>query len=271
MCTPQRVENADGLPRPHRRGQEGIVLLLALIALLLISAVAASILFMASGESSLVGRQRTSTQVLYAGIAGLEEARMRLNSTDPNYLCAALPAGSCDVQNNLIFPVAVNQVVYVFNPANAAEAAVLQPNVCAGGVQVDALGNETCPTNIYYDWEYQREFGTSITNAAVVIRTVQSEQVAARAANPPWPVVTDKWTRVTIKTEAAARQDINGDGLYDNATPVFFDNDLMRQIVNVNCPGAACPEGARQVYRLPRAQRPDHRAAAQFLHHPCTD
>lgn len=236
MMRPGTLHFGERAGEVHSR-QAGIVMLLALIALLLISAVGASILFMASGESVLVGRQRTSTQVVFGGIAGLEEARMRLNPTDPNYLCLVLPAGSCDAFNppNLLFPSAVGEVIYIINPANPGD--VISPTNAA---------------NRYFDWEYQNEFGVPITDPGVVIRTVNSEQVAAAAANPPWPVVPEKWVRITVKTEQAARQDISGDALYDNAIPVYFDSDTLRQIVNPDCPigGPACPEGAKQVYRL---------------------
>ncbi|MFQ5926806.1 MAG: hypothetical protein ACE5MH_05165 [Terriglobia bacterium] len=240
--------SSGALPRRVRKSQAGIVMLLALIALLLISAVGASILFMAAGESTLVGRQRTSTQVLFGGVGGLEEARMRLNSTDPYYLCPVLPPGDCDAQNMLLFPTAVGQVIYILNPANAAEAAVLNPTVCPGGVVLDANGNETCPSSIYYDWEFQREFGLSITNPAVALRMVNSEQLGpdmGPLTNPNWPTLPYKWVRITIKTEQAGRQDINGDGLYDNATPVYYDSAPDRQIVT-----PVPPNTARQVYRL---------------------
>lgn len=233
-------------PRESRgRPEAGVVMLLALVALLLIGAVGASILYMATGETSIVARQRTATQVLYGGMAGLEEARMRLNPTDPNYLCLVLPAGDCDINNTLLFPSAVNQVIYIINPANAAEAALLNPRVCPGGLQIDANGNESCPSNVYYDWEYRREFGTSITNPAVLVRIVNTEQQAL-FGNPNWPRLPDKWVRITVKTEQAARQDINGDGFLDNVQPVFYDSDTERQIV----PAGPPPTSSRQVYRL---------------------
>ena len=59
-------------------GQRGVVLLLALIALLLISAVGAAILFMAAAESSLVGSQRVSARTFYSTMGGLEETRFRM-------------------------------------------------------------------------------------------------------------------------------------------------------------------------------------------------
>ena len=61
-----------------RDGQRGVVLLLSLIALLLISAVGAAILFMAAAESSLVGSQRVSARTFYSTMGGLEETRFRM-------------------------------------------------------------------------------------------------------------------------------------------------------------------------------------------------
>src|SRR3989304_5205507 len=61
-----------------RRGQRGVVLLLAITAVLPISAGGAAILFMAASESGFVGSQRMVARAFYAGVGGLEEARYRL-------------------------------------------------------------------------------------------------------------------------------------------------------------------------------------------------
>ena len=52
-----------------RSDQRGVVLLLAIIALLLISAVGAAILYMAASESGFVGSQRAAARSFYAGLA----------------------------------------------------------------------------------------------------------------------------------------------------------------------------------------------------------
>ena len=58
---------------PTRQGERGVVLLLALIALLLISAVGAAILFMTASESTLVGYQRSTTRAYNAAVWSFPE------------------------------------------------------------------------------------------------------------------------------------------------------------------------------------------------------
>lgn len=164
--------------------ERGMVLMLALMVLITISAVAAAIIFMSGGESTQVGDQRNSTRALYASEAGLEEARARLIPYHPNALTS--------------LPTAVGQVVYIVNP-NATQ---VQPNVA---------------TNQYFDSEYQQEFGSSVTTATVTTVTTSQPVLSGFTAIPY------NWVRITVKTERAANADINGDSTIDNAIPVFYD------------------------------------------------
>lgn len=181
-------------PLAGSRAQRGAVLLMALIALLLIAAVAAAILFTASGESALVGNQRTSIRALYAAAAGIEEARARLLDYHPNAFAKVSPP--------LSLPSAVGQVVYIVNPA-AGE--VVNPT-------------DLSASNPYADLEYEQEFGTPVTTATSV-RTIPSAQpVVAGVTAIPY-----KWVRITVKTERAANADINGDVVLNNIIPVYHD------------------------------------------------
>ena len=172
------------------RGQQGTVLLLTLLALLLIGALGAAMLLLASGESGIVGMQRTSTQVFYAAAAGLEEARGRLSPLHPNAI-PKLPG--------ITLPDALLEVLYVTNPA--------------GG---EVVAPQT-PGNPYYDNEYAGEFVVPITVATV--QTVASVQPAGA---PPIPY---KWVRITVKTERSAWQDISADGVFNSITPIFYAGD----------------------------------------------
>ncbi len=173
-------------PRP-RSPQQGTILLLTLLALLLIAALGAAMLVLASGESGIVGMQRTSTQAFYAATAGLEEVRGRLSGVHPNA-----------IQNvpGITLPDALLEVLYVTNPAGGEVVAPQDP------------------ANPYYDAEYASEFGTPITGATV--QTVASIQPAGA---PPMPY---KWVRITVKTEMSAWHDVNADGVFNNVTSVFY-------------------------------------------------
>src|SRR3984893_17446457 len=77
-----------------RRKEDGIALLISIFVLLLISVVAIALIVSSGTESALAGNYRSSTGVYYAALAGIEEARGRLstknpnsfNSTDPGFL-----------------------------------------------------------------------------------------------------------------------------------------------------------------------------------------
>jgi len=178
----------------HRSASErGVALLLAIFALLLVSSVAIALIVASGTETSMTANYRSSTQVFYAGYAGLEEARGRMWPGNPNALGAfVLPVNGA--------PLAVNQVRYILNPS-AGE--VVQPANLAAD-------------NPYRDVEYQQEFGIPVT--AAVVQTTNSVSGVAGLAGPLY-----KWVRITAKTERSAGIDTNGDGVFDPATPLFYD------------------------------------------------
>src|SRR5437870_11161846 len=67
-----------------RRQEAGIALLIAIFILLLIGVVAIALVVSSGTESALAGNYRSSTNVYYAAVAGLEEVRARLRSNNPN-------------------------------------------------------------------------------------------------------------------------------------------------------------------------------------------
>jgi hypothetical protein len=67
-----------------RQGEAGIALLISIFVLLLISVVAIALVVSSGTESALAGNYRSSTGVYYAALSGLEEARGRLLSKNPD-------------------------------------------------------------------------------------------------------------------------------------------------------------------------------------------
>ncbi|MBI4467454.1 MAG: hypothetical protein HY656_08540, partial [Acidobacteria bacterium] len=206
----------------QRRKDCGVVLLLALVALLLISAVGAAILFMTATESSLVGYQRTTTRAHEGGLGGLEEGRSRLSTSDPNYF------GGLTL--TLLFPQRVGDVLYITNPG------------VGDNVQPWTPGND------FYDREYVTEWGAAIETiaacggdpfavapAAPCGWAVPSDQAPMAAAGLVLPELPYKWVRITILTEQAANRDINGDGgALDPAIPVTWDSRTNRMNILVD-------------------------------------
>src|SRR5947199_9663179 len=67
-----------------RRQEAGIALLIAILILLLIGVVAIALVVSSGTDSALSGNYRSSTNVYYSTVAGLEEVRARLRSNNPN-------------------------------------------------------------------------------------------------------------------------------------------------------------------------------------------
>src|SRR5229473_3382901 len=182
-----------------RRKEDGIALLISIFILLLISIVAIALIVSSGTESALAGNYRSSTNVYYAALAGLEEARGRLLRNSPDYVLKAdanflPPPGT---------PLAIGDVRYILNPNPALN---------------ENMGNVL---TIYPDNEYATEFGTGPTPSRPPIASV-SPNNAQGIPGPPF-----KWVRINAVSEQWLRQGLGQDvapfdGTVD-PTPLFYD------------------------------------------------
>lgn len=184
---PTSAHEAAG-PRNAPRAEAGIALLIALLVIVLLSAFAFSMVALTTSQLQLGKTIQTQTQVYYAALAGLEEARGRLEPAAPDALSG----------NSL--PTAVNQVAYL---VNGAMQDPVQP---------------TNPASPYYDIEYAREFSGGLTGASV-LTPVSSDQPGAGTVS----AIPYKWVRITLKTEYSSGQDVDQDGTLNNTLPVYWD------------------------------------------------
>jgi hypothetical protein len=172
----------------RRRSEDGIALLIAIFVLLLISVVSIALLVSSGTETALGTNYRASSTVYYAAIAGLEEARGRLLPKNPTYFgLSVIPP---------LLP--VGQAVYVIN-----------------GLQ----GETVAPwdsSNVYYDNEYQSEFGAQPTSWQSV-NSVWNNNIQGI----PGPLY--KWVRINAVTEAAVYIDVNYSGSYNTTRPLYYD------------------------------------------------
>jgi len=179
----------------HRRSQAGVALLIAIFVLLLIGVTAIALILSSGAESALAGNYRSSASVYYAALAGIEEARGRLLPSNPDYFGAFVaPPGT---------QLPLGQVRYILNPLPGE---IVNPT---------DLGNPST----YPDTEYQREFGTPITGAAV--QTVNSVSPAAGLPGPLY-----KWVRINAVTEQSLNVDVDSKhspSTLDSTTPLYFD------------------------------------------------
>ncbi|MGA2095576.1 MAG: hypothetical protein ABSH39_04700 [Candidatus Acidiferrum sp.] len=179
-----------------RRAQQGIALLIAIFVLLLISVVAIALLVSSGTETALGANYRSSSTVYYAALAGLEEARGRMLSKNPNYFGPAIvPPGT-----SLATALPLGQAVYVVN-ANALITETVAPWDSG---------------NLYFDTEYQSEFGIPASSASW-----QSVNSVWNNHSTPGPMY--KWVRINAVTEQSLYIDVNQDGVYDSSTLLFYD------------------------------------------------
>lgn len=205
---------------PRKSNQAGVALLIALFMLILVSAVAISLMMSSGTESSLASNYRSSTTAYYAAYAGIEEARGRLLPSNSNYVgtafmpTAGLPLG---------------QVRYITNPLPGE---VVAP---------------TTAGNAYYDNEYRQEWTVNPNPANTL--TLPSVSTVAGIQGPLY-----KWVRITPATEQSINVDVNNQAApLDDAIPLFYDSAHLNAsggtdpslIVN-----AAPPNTAEQVYEI---------------------
>ena len=174
----------------HRNRERGIALLFSLMALLILSAIAASMIFMSNTETAINANYRLEQRAYFAALGGMEEVRQRMSVPGSLILPAILPSTS-------------GGVLYVLNPAGASD--VVQP---------------WNPSNQYFDSELCHEnFYASPTNPGTGIRCTAvpagaSWYTTATSTEPFYntkAALDYKWVRVTLKeNNTSAPYYVNG-------------------------------------------------------------
>src|SRR5208337_2666099 len=138
-------------------------------------------------ESRLSGTIAAQSQAYYAAVAGLEEARGRLNPLAADAIATQLPTQ-------------VNQVLHLVNSTSQHPV------------------KPTEASSPYYDYEYAQEFAGGFGRAQV-LPSVASDQPGAGTSY----VIPYKWVRITLKTEYASQTDVNQDGILNSTTPINWN------------------------------------------------
>ncbi|MGH9643459.1 MAG: hypothetical protein ACRD3Q_13675 [Terriglobales bacterium] len=215
-------------PRKHQ--EAGVALLIAILVLLLVSAVGLALVAASGTESSLAGNYRSSTSVYYAGLAGLEEARGRMLPSNPDYFNNTV-ANFIPTAGSL----AVGQVRYILNPAPGE---VVAP---------------TTPGSTYADTEYQTESVGGLPPNPATTQTIRSVWTAgAPIAALQGPLY--KWVRITAATEQSLNVDVNADGAKDPLTPLYYDPAHLDPVTGQPKPSlivnALPPATAKQAFEV---------------------
>jgi hypothetical protein len=196
----------------RRMGSEqGAALVIAIFSLMLISVVATSLILTSGTQTAMKSNYKSAMRAFYDAKAGLEEARGRLWSKNPDsaaILNCVFPGGAA------MPPL---QACYIINPAN--------------GESVDP----TNPTNAYADLEFQQEWGSAPAAATLI----PSKSTMGPILGPLY-----KWVRITAKTEKSAKFDSDADGFVD-VTPLFLSGPNV-----VDSGRVTIPPGAAQVLTI---------------------
>lgn len=182
--------------KKSERSERGAALVIALFTLMLISVVATALILMAGTQAAVKGNYKSSMHAFYDAKAGLEEARGRLWSFNPNNI------------SNCVFPVAgtpmpIDRVCYIVNPS---------PNEVVDPTNLTAA-------NPYADFEYKQEFGKDVTAATGLQPLIASTSpLSGGIAGPLY-----KWVRITPRTEFSGQIDVDGINGLDNTSPLFYD------------------------------------------------
>jgi hypothetical protein len=192
--------------------ERGAALVIAIFSLMLISVVATALILTAGTQSAIKSNYNSAMRAFYDAKAGLEEARGRLWTKNPDYTSMF----------NCVFsvsnPMLPGQACYIINPAN--------------GENIDP----TNPANPYADLEFQQEWGTPPPGGTPLILSKSS---AGAIAGPLY-----KWVRITARTEASAKFDVDADGFVD-VTPLFLSGPNV-----IDSGRITPPPGAAQVLTI---------------------
>jgi hypothetical protein len=207
--------------RENGQRESGAALLIAIFALMLISVVAIALIVSQGTDSALAGNYRTSTSAYYAAVAGLEEARGRLLWKNPDYFDGPTSPNAGFMPMSGVLPaMQLTDVRYILNPAS--------------GETVDPTSAD--PAN-YPDTEYGAEMGWPLSGANYV--PINSTY---QSASLPGPVY--KWVRINPVTEKALNLDVNGDGVLDTTTTLYYDPARVVGITPAPAPSLILPSSS---------------------------
>lgn len=257
----------------HRRQERGIALLLTIFGLLLLTAVAAAMMFSSDTETSIAVNYRDKQSATYAALSGLQEVRDRLHPIygDLSGFGALSRTLALGPGPNQLATLSNGQVLYIINPnTNLGETAA---NIAPWDPKLDASGNVTNP---FFDTELCQEQYTGsastlklVTNApgkpCTVIPTKTCTLAVGSTVGSGWctyydnsanatgwnlqdasgnPIPLDyKWVRVTLKADNSGIVYVQTPGSSANGTQVCWDTRYDQQVqlpplAGTNCLGA---------------------------------
>ncbi len=183
-----------------RERQRGVALMVALLALLLLSAIGLGMMYSSDTDTAINANYRDKQLAMYASMAGVQEARDRIQ---PQNTVANIPfpPGLPTLGSN-------TNVIYIINPKNG-ESVTPWDN------------NPSNPGSKYFDDELCQENVIGLTGTAGVpcpgpypgysawATVYDDSQTSAAPWNLPTPL-SAKWTRITLKANNMTPVAVNG-------------------------------------------------------------
>jgi Tfp pilus assembly protein PilX len=219
--------------------ERGVALLFALFTLLLLSAIAVSLVFMTNTETSVNSNYRNERVSALSAKAGMEEVRDRMQALS---LANLLPGQFNGNTIPGVFPPAAGSVLYVLNEGNAA-----------GTVQPWTAGNAYMDDELCHDFAgiqlQQPASDVRCTTPPTAAMQVPAAVLTPVTSNYPWSgtaaALPYKWVRVTLKVNNSVQ-------LYPVSTPVTPANkttqvcwngstELLVNAVDLNCQDNSVP------------------------------
>src|SRR5438270_7774654 len=177
--------------RAQARGERGIAIITALFAILLLSAIAFGLMYMADTETAINANFRDSQQAYYSARSGIQEVRERMRPAIASGATLTLnPSLPTTVPNGAT----TTGVLYVLNGAVtpwASASAVRDTEICHENFSpVVAVAGFTNPG-----------VGTPCTPPTTTYYTKTTAGVAP--ANLGYTTLDYQWVRITLKTDGA--------------------------------------------------------------------
>jgi Tfp pilus assembly protein PilX len=170
--------------RKVRNQESGMALLIALLALLLVSAIGMGMMYMSTTETSVNANYRDTQRAFFSMRAGLEEMRDRMRSN---------AVSAITLPTNMPTNGTASSVVYILNQAGSSDSTV----------------SPTTYGNTYFDDEFCHETfstmtGLSTTNgvcaaSGAVPSTAVTTYTSVMAYNGTSSALNYKWVRITLK------------------------------------------------------------------------
>jgi len=224
--------------RKKQDQEAGVALILALFALLLLSAIALAMVFSSNTETSISINYRDKQSAIYGALAGLQEARDRIHPLTGDLGAGTnLSAGGLNILPTGLPSTTAPNVLYLINPAPGETVAPWNPSnqyfdteLCHESYFVNNLGvtsvaaGTPCPASSasvpsgtsWYAWydNSQKKTNTGATGTGDAATLETAYQL--KDSNGNKIPLTYKWARITLKS--------------DNMTPVSVGTGSGTQV-----------------------------------------